>query len=74
MTLGLHPFLLAFFLRHLAFVVIAVRDRRRARAPPAGLGHAPPLSVLVACHNEERVLERLLAALHALTTRPTGCT
>ena len=70
LTLGLQLFFLAFFVRHLAFVVIAVRagaGDQQAPGPDPDLGrHAPRLSVLVACHNEERVLDRLLAALGAL--------
>jgi 1,2-diacylglycerol 3-beta-glucosyltransferase len=73
LTLGLQLFFLAFFLRHLAFVVIAIRAGRLDRdpaGPPDMFGHTPPLSVLVACHNEERVLERLLDALRALRYPP----
>jgi cellulose synthase/poly-beta-1,6-N-acetylglucosamine synthase-like glycosyltransferase len=69
-TLGLQAFFLAFFVRHLAFVVVAVRagvSDQQAPGPGPDLGgNAPRLSVLVACHNEERVLDRLLGALGAL--------
>lgn len=72
LTIGLQAVFLLFFVRHLAFVAAAARGDAR---PPTGpeqvaddlaAGHAPPLSVLVACHNEERVLDRLLGALGAL--------
>jgi cellulose synthase/poly-beta-1,6-N-acetylglucosamine synthase-like glycosyltransferase len=65
LTLALQAFFLAFFLRHLAFVAAAVRGG--ADETPVGDGtHTPPLTVLVACHNEERVLDRLLEALGRL--------
>jgi 1,2-diacylglycerol 3-beta-glucosyltransferase len=70
LTLGLQLFFLAFFVRHLAFVVIAIRagagDQQAPGPDPDPGAAAPGLSVLVACHNEERVLDRLLAALGAL--------
>ncbi len=69
LTLLLQLFFVAFFLRHLAFVVIAVRAGRLDQVPDEPLewfAYTPPLSVLVACHNEERVLGRLLAALRAM--------
>lgn len=68
LALCLQGLFLAFFVRHLAFVVIAVGASRadRAEGDAAGLTHTPPLSVLVACHDEELVLDRLLAALGAL--------
>jgi 1,2-diacylglycerol 3-beta-glucosyltransferase len=69
-TIALQVFFLAFFLRHLAFVTAAVRhapDRHRDRDDQ---GYTPALSVLVACHDEERVLDRLLTALDALQYPP----
>lgn len=68
LTLVLQAFFLVFFVRHLAFVAAAVR--RTADDVPGGLGHAPPLSVLVACHDEERVLDRLTGALGLLEYPP----
>lgn len=68
-TVALQLLFLAFFLRHLAFVLVATRAGTFDQAyngSTVGLGHTPPLSVLVGCHNEERVLDRLLGALHAL--------
>ncbi len=67
LTLVLQAFFLVFFVRHLAFVAAAVR---RGPDTTGGLGHAPPLSVLVACHDEERVLDRLTGALDRLEYPP----
>ena len=69
LTIGLQAVFLIFFIRHLAFVEVAARALRSqpgdADQLVAASGHTPSLSVLVACHNEERVLDRLKAALRA---------
>lgn len=77
LTVGLQAVFLLFFIRHLAFVEVAARtlppmsalDKSGADAEVDQLvaqgDHTPKLSVLVACHNEERVLERLKDALRA---------
>ncbi len=77
-TLALQALFLVFFVRHLAFVAAAVRtapgstrgvrgaDDDGAEDEDTSDWYAPPLTVMVACHNEERVLDRLLPALDAL--------
>ncbi|ODU05133.1 MAG: hypothetical protein ABS81_08425 [Pseudonocardia sp. SCN 72-86] len=69
LTIALQAFFLLFFVRHLAFVAAAVSGDARGDDSPVGADgddYTPPVSVLVACHNEERVLDRLLGALDAL--------
>lgn len=63
-TLALQAVFLLFFVRHLAFVAVAVRSADRPA--DTAVGHAPPMTVLIACHDEERVVERLVRALRAL--------
>ena len=64
-TLALQALFLVFFVRHLAFVAAAARaDGGRAELGPADA--VPPLTVMVACHDEEQVLDRLVRALLAL--------
>jgi 1,2-diacylglycerol 3-beta-glucosyltransferase len=61
---------IAYFLRHLGFTVSALRaaplDLRGAGADPPEPSWLPPVSVLVACHNEEAVVPSLVEALAAL--------
>ena len=81
-TLALQALFLVFFVRHLAFVAAAART---APGSADGLSrehdedvvdedttgwYSPPLTVMVACHDEERVLGRLLPALDALRYPP----
>jgi 1,2-diacylglycerol 3-beta-glucosyltransferase len=65
LTLLLQGFFVVFFVRHLAFVAAAVRSRADEE-PDVPFTHTPSMTVLVACHDEERVLDRLLGALSAL--------
>ncbi|MBV9729530.1 MAG: glycosyltransferase family 2 protein [Pseudonocardiales bacterium] len=77
LTVGLQAVFLMFFIRHLAFVEAAARTvQPRSALDESGSDaegdqlvfrsdYTPQLSVLVACHNEERVLDRLKDALRA---------
>ena len=57
----------AYFVRHLSFAATALRAAPDDVAtPPVDTGFRPTVSVLVACHNEEAVAERLVGALVAL--------
>lgn len=69
LTLLLQGFFLVFFVRHLAFVAAAVRPGTD-EVPGAPLTHTPAMTVLVACHDEELVLARLLDALDRLEYPP----
>jgi cellulose synthase/poly-beta-1,6-N-acetylglucosamine synthase-like glycosyltransferase len=57
-----------FFVRHVAFASAAVRwaGRDLYDVQDVDLGYRPNVSVLVACHNEELVVESLVRALAAL--------
>lgn len=71
LSIGLQLFFLLFFIRHLAFVAAAVHGvTGPADDPVDRYGHVPPVSVLVACRNEERVLDRLLDALRGFDYPP----
>ncbi|WP_229789443.1 glycosyltransferase [Pilimelia terevasa] len=73
LTLGiaagvLNVVFLAFFFRHLAFAVSAARWAE-ADLEAAGVGlesYAPPVAVLVACKNEELVVDGMVSALLGL--------
>src|SRR5207244_11045289 len=57
----------AFFARHLAFAVAALDSAPADLAAPLiDTGWQPPVSVLVACKNEEAVVETLVESLLAL--------
>src|SRR2546421_3031463 len=57
----------AFFARHLAFAVVALDSAPADLAAPViDTGWQPPVSVLVACKNEESVVETLVESLLAL--------
>lgn len=64
-TLALQAFFLVFFVRHLAFVGVAARARA-VPDEPVTVGPWPAVTVLVACHNEEKVLDHLVPALLGL--------
>jgi 1,2-diacylglycerol 3-beta-glucosyltransferase len=71
LTIALQAVFLVFFVRHLAFVVTATRTSPAdAESGDLTTAYTPPVSVLVACHNEERVLFRLLTALTAVDYPP----
>ena len=56
-----------YFCRHAAFAIAAARwSYVDLTVDPVDLGYAPPLTVLVACHNEEAVVVPLAAALSRL--------
>jgi 1,2-diacylglycerol 3-beta-glucosyltransferase len=58
---------ICYFFRHAAFAVAAARwTRTDLDLEAIDLGYAPPLSVLVACHNEETVVSPLIKALSKL--------
>lgn len=59
----------AFFLRHFAFAIAALRTARTDLANPSAAvndGALPSVSVLVACRDEESVIDGLLGSLCAL--------
>jgi cellulose synthase/poly-beta-1,6-N-acetylglucosamine synthase-like glycosyltransferase len=57
----------SFFLRHLAFAASAMRSGPwDAAAPVVERGFVPPVTVLVACHNEGAVVDSLVDSLTAL--------
>ena len=56
----------AFFARHLAFAVSALRSAPRDLAVPPLPAAPPTVSVLTACHNEESVADGLARSLLAL--------
>jgi 1,2-diacylglycerol 3-beta-glucosyltransferase len=68
--LGIQAANMVFFLRHLVFVAAATqappRDGTPGPANEAAGGYLPAATVLVACHNEETVVEPLVAALGRL--------
>lgn len=64
-TLAVQVFFLVFFVRHLAFVAAAARTRD-VPDEPVTVGPWPSVTVVVACHNEEKVLDRLVPALLGL--------
>jgi cellulose synthase/poly-beta-1,6-N-acetylglucosamine synthase-like glycosyltransferase len=56
-----------FFLRHLSFAIIASKHAQAdMMAPPPVLDRFPAVSVLVACKNEQVVVEQLVGALASL--------
>ena len=58
---------LVFFARHLSFAVCAISSAPLdLDAPVLDSGFRPPVSVIVACKNEEAVVDRLLDGLFAL--------
>lgn len=63
----------AFFVRHLAFALAATRfapsDLDASTTPS---GHEPSVTVLVACHDEELVVDGLVRSLAALEYRPAA--
>jgi cellulose synthase/poly-beta-1,6-N-acetylglucosamine synthase-like glycosyltransferase len=66
--IGLEVLFIAFFLRHLAFAVAAMRSAPAdlGLAPMPATGTAAPVTVLVACRNEAAVVDGLVASLLAL--------
>ncbi|MFL6136379.1 MAG: glycosyltransferase [Frankiaceae bacterium] len=58
----------AFFVRHVAFAAAAIRwaPRDLYETPSIDVDHQPPVSVVVACRNEELVVEGLVRGLLAL--------
>jgi len=64
---GLQLLFIAFFVRHLAFAAAALSFARAdLQAPVVDDGYRPSVSVLVACKNEQAVVERLVEGLVAL--------
>ena len=58
---------IAFFVRHFAFAVAAMRSAPvDLTAPLVDTGYRPAVSVLVACKDEEATVEALVASLAAL--------
>jgi cellulose synthase/poly-beta-1,6-N-acetylglucosamine synthase-like glycosyltransferase len=71
-SVGLELVFVAFFLRHFAFAVAAMRWRP-GRPGPAGVAwtaHSPTVSVLVACKNEEAVVDGLVRSMLAIEYPP----
>jgi cellulose synthase/poly-beta-1,6-N-acetylglucosamine synthase-like glycosyltransferase len=67
LTLALELLFFAFFARHLAFAISALRSAPADLAAPlVDTGFRPTVSVLVACKNEQAVAERLVAVLLSL--------
>jgi cellulose synthase/poly-beta-1,6-N-acetylglucosamine synthase-like glycosyltransferase len=67
-TVGVNLVFLIFFLRHVAFAAAAMRwaPRDLYEAPEVELGYQPAVSVLVACHDEALVAEKLVTGMAAL--------
>lgn len=64
LTVAIQVLFFAFFIRHLAFVMAATRaGSADLEAPLVDSGFRPPVSVLVACHNEESVVKGLVRTL-----------
>jgi cellulose synthase/poly-beta-1,6-N-acetylglucosamine synthase-like glycosyltransferase len=60
-----------FFVRHLSFAVCAIRSAPAdLRAPVVDSGYRPPVSVIVACKNEQTVVDHLVDGLLALDYPP----
>ena len=61
---GLQIVFLAYFFRHLAFAASALQTAPGdLRAPIVDSGYRPPVTVMVACHNEEAVADALAGRL-----------
>jgi cellulose synthase/poly-beta-1,6-N-acetylglucosamine synthase-like glycosyltransferase len=69
--LAIQVVFVVFFVRHLAFAIAAARCAPAdLDAPEVDGGCRPPVSVLVACRNEEAVVERLVGSLLDLDYPP----
>jgi 1,2-diacylglycerol 3-beta-glucosyltransferase len=68
--LGIQAANMLFFLRHLMFVAAATRAERQLRATledrRGALRYWPRVTVLIPCHNEEDVVDALVAAMAGL--------
>lgn len=63
-AVALAALFVAYFLRHLAFSMAALRVPLAAQSPPLHeTGYCPSVTVLVACKNEEAVADRLVETL-----------
>jgi 1,2-diacylglycerol 3-beta-glucosyltransferase len=64
LTIALQALFFAFFVRHLCFVLATTRSGRTDQAAPlVDSGFRPPVSVLVACRNEQSVVVSLVQTL-----------
>jgi 1,2-diacylglycerol 3-beta-glucosyltransferase len=71
LTIALQGLFFAFFVRHLCFVLAASRAGRADQAAPlVDSGFRPPMSVLVACRNEQSVVKGLVETLLRLDYPP----
>lgn len=61
---------LVYLLRHIAFAISAGLWAKRDLAEPADLTYIPKVSIIVACKNEELVVDNLVDRLGALTYPP----
>jgi cellulose synthase/poly-beta-1,6-N-acetylglucosamine synthase-like glycosyltransferase len=69
--LALEATFIVFFVRHVSFTLAALRSAPAdLEAPAVDTGFRPTVSVLVACKNEERVVEGLAVSLLALDYPP----
>jgi cellulose synthase/poly-beta-1,6-N-acetylglucosamine synthase-like glycosyltransferase len=67
MGLALEATFIIFFARHVSFALSAMRSARLdCEAPAVYTGYQPMVSVLVACKDEERVVEGLVSSLLSL--------
>jgi cellulose synthase/poly-beta-1,6-N-acetylglucosamine synthase-like glycosyltransferase len=67
LLVGLQLLYTAYFLRHVSFALAAANSATADLAvPDVGTGYTPPVSVMVACKNEELVVPGLVASLAAL--------
>jgi len=65
--IGLQVVFIAFFARHLAFAISALRTAPQdLEAGIVDTGFRPSVAVIVACKNEEQVISKLVASLLAL--------
>jgi 1,2-diacylglycerol 3-beta-glucosyltransferase len=66
-AVGVQLVFIAFFARHLAFAASALQSSQAdLTAPDVTVDHPPPVSVLVACHDERSVVDGLVRSLLAL--------
>lgn len=64
---GIEALFIVYFFRHLSFAAAALRHARNdLMERQVGLEWCPPISVVVACRNEERVVEALVSHLSQL--------
>jgi cellulose synthase/poly-beta-1,6-N-acetylglucosamine synthase-like glycosyltransferase len=71
LAVGVQLVFIAFFARHLAFAVAALQSAPiDLAAPDVDAGVRPSVTVLVACHNEESVVDALATSLIGLEYPP----